>query len=246
MYGHHSAIEITEGLETSPPHILVTKNRALQNENGVHLSGDRMIFEPPAMSDGEIPGTMFVEVAENDLSDNAFRDLGFGFIFGAGLVVFPNSTMAPTTTPSSIFAYIHDNKMTGSNYGFVISPWARFTECAAPGAAPFQFDGTFSNNVLTGNLRSRAQASFDFWARTINPNLSDRFCYRRNSVININDLDLELDGCLDYDNPVIDPGGGGVEGGGPLNNTLSLNSVDLVGTQISPLDTVPPSNPCNY
>ncbi len=245
MYGHHDAIEITEGLETSPPHILVTRNRALKNENGVHLSGDRMIHEPPAMPDGETPGTMIVEVADNDLSDNAFRDLGFGFIFGAGLVVFPYSTMAPTTTPSSIFAYIHDNKMTGSNYGFVISPWARFGECAAPDAAAFRFEGTFENNVLTGNRRSRAQTSFDFWGRTINPTLT-QFCYRRNSAINITDLDGELDGCLDYDNPEIDPGGGGVEGGEPLHDTLSLNSVDFVGTQISPLDTFPPSNPCNY
>ena len=227
-----------------PPRILVTRNRALKNDNGVHLSGDRMCFEPPTMSDCATPGTVFAEVAANDLSENAFRDLGFGFIFGADLVVFPYSTMAPTTTPSSIVANIHDNKMTGSNYGFVISPWARFTQCAAPNAASFRFDGTFSDNVLTGNRRSRAQASFDFWARTINPNLT-QFCYRRNSVININALDREFDGCLDYNNPVIDPGGGGVEGGEPLNNTLSLNSVNLVGTRISPLDTVPPSNPCN-
>jgi hypothetical protein len=241
MYGHHDAIEIAEGLETSPPHILVTKNRALKNENGVHLTGDRMVFEPPAMTDGEIPGTMFVEVADNDLSDNAFRDLGFGFIFGAGLVVFPYSTMAPTTTPSSIFAYIHDNKMTGSNYGFIISPWARFGECAAPDAASFQFEGTFENNVLTGNRRSRAQTSFDFWARTINPNLT-QFCYRRNSVINITDLDGELDKCLDYDNPSIDPGGGGVKGGEPLKDKLSVNGRDIIGTHISPLDV---SNPCN-
>ncbi len=241
MYGHHAAIAITEGLETSAPHILVTKNRALKNDNGVHLSGDRMCFEPPTMSDCEIPGTMFVEVADNDLSDNAFRDLGFGFIFGAGLVVFPNSTMAPSTTPSSIFAYIHDNKMTGSNYGFVISPWARFGECAAPGAASFQFEGTFENNVLTGNFRNRAQASVVFWARTINPNLT-QFCYRRNSAINIIDLDGELDKCLDYDNPSIDPGGGGVKGGEPLKDRLLLNGRDTVGTHISPRD---PSNPCN-
>src|SRR5215472_2212264 len=243
MYGHHDAIEIVEGLQHGfiTPYIVVTKNRTLKNENGVHLSGDRMLFEPPAMSDGDVPGTMFVEVANNDLSDNAFRDLGFGFIFGAGLVVFPYSTMAPSSTPSSIFAYIHDNKMTGSNYGFVISPWARFGDCAAPDAAPFQFEGIFENNVLTGNLRSRAQASFDFWARTINPDLT-QFCYRRNSLIVITDLDGELDGCLDYDNPEIDPGGGGVKGGEPLTNVLYVNGRNIVGTRITPLV---PATTCN-
>jgi hypothetical protein len=243
MYGHHDAIEIVEGLELGAitPYILVTKNRALKNENGVHLSGDRMLFEPPAMSDGEIPGTMFVEVDNNDLSDNAFRDLGFGFIFGAGLVVFPYSTMAPSSTPSSVFAYIHDNRMTGSNYGFVISPWARFGDCAAPDAASFQFEGIFENNVLTGNLRSRALAGFDFWARTINLNLT-QFCYRRNSLINITDLDGELDGCLDYDNPKIDPGGGGVKGGEPLANQLYVNGINIVGTRITPLV---PATTCN-
>src|SRR5262249_49390726 len=128
-----------------------------------------------------------------------------------------------------------------SNYGFVISPWARFGDCAAPGAASFQFEGTFENNVLTGNFRNRAQASVVFWARNINPDLT-QFCYRRNSAINITDLDGELNGCLDYENPKIDPGGGGVKGGEPLEDKLSVNGSDIVGTHISRRD---PHSACN-
>jgi hypothetical protein len=229
---------ITGGSAALSAKLVITRNRAVNNEGGLmltavafgyqpHIAGNdlEIVSQQATFDRDDLPETLLPTVVNNDLSDNRG--------FGVRLVCAPLANYLSYDPKHGIqgdlVATLRNNSINGNgHYGVSVDSAFVLRSNKRPDA--LSFAGTFEGNQLLGNGRTGFLFSFTYIGVAFADKVaSDYFKYLQNSTFTITDLDGEAAG-FDYLNPATDPLDGTV-----LNNTLIVNGTVIPnGTKVSP------------
>jgi hypothetical protein len=253
IVGNGLAVGPGGGNAAAPASVVVQRNRLLANNNGAVLPGATgtagAIPAHPALAlaapafDG-IYDSLFVEIANNDLSENVgAANQGFGLRF---FVVGPSAVPAsvtPCATPAdfvsgSIVASVHDNRLVHNRFAVMIDGGFPYranlgvTDCRRFGGT---YDLSFARNTIATSVSTNALITLTRNTSALNPTQltpgpgKTSFQYLEGARFTVHDPEGELSP-LWIDHPVTDPVDGRV-----LGNRLTINGSDVP----APTRTVP-------
>ena len=235
-----NGIGIGGGSLADPSQVTVRANRATQNLEGLifgvvantfplQLGANTLAVVPlqttfdlnNAHDQDNIPDKLRATVIANDFSDNTSAGLRCFFLSPQ----FYNTHDQSQPITGNTVAIIRDNSFNGNgDYGIIVD--AGFPFRNTPRQFTGVFMGTFENNELAGNGRTSAFFGFTRVFVSLGNQPRAGFKYLQQCSFDVTDIDGEF-AVFDFDNPIADP-----FDGVNLQNTLTINGVPFVGTQI--------------
>jgi hypothetical protein len=230
---------ITGGSAALSASLVITRNRAVNNEGGLmltavafgyqpHIVGNdlELVSQQATLDPNDLPVTLLPTVVNNDFSDNH----GFGVRLVCAPLANYLSYDPKQGIQANLVATLRNNSINGNGH-YGVSVDSAFTLRSDKRPDALSFRGTFQGNQLLGNGRTGFLFSYTYIGVAFADKVaSDYFKYLQNSTFTITDLDGEANG-FDYLNPATDPLDGTV-----LNNTLIVNGTVIPnGTKVSPL-----------
>lgn len=235
-----NGVGIGGGSIADPAQVTLRANRATQNLEGLNLTSVantfvlqlgantlavvplQTTFDRTIVDDQDnIPDSLRATVTANDFSNNTSAGLRCFFLAPQ----FYNTHDQSQPITGNTVAIIRDNSFNGNgDYGIIVD--AGFPFRNTPRSFLGSFSGTFGNNELAGNGRTSAFFGFTRVFVSLGTQPRSLFKYFERSNFDVTDIDGEF-AVFDFDNPIADP-----FDAVNLQNTLTINGVPFVGTQI--------------